>query len=260
MENRQLVWYALVDEHGDAYKKTNTHYVLIPKEFVVAQFKDEVHAKNPYVLAGVDAPQLVVYANNEAFVAKGTEVTMPLVEDIKIGNYGESRNHALYVVVPEPSAKRQKVNENTSLEALWQYSEMKMTTLPPPRDLATLLQRPLPFRLAIQDTLTGEKIFDPNGPLLECADLSSLINHFTLACNFSVESTASESSWQTFYDLLLHISTSLWQAIRFHVVTTRIRSDNTTTKKLRPDLILHYRGMVLLRGEEKSAATKIHVP
>ncbi|GMF35616.1 unnamed protein product [Phytophthora lilii] len=73
---------------------------------------------------------------------------------------------------------------------------------------------------------------------------------------------ASENVWQHLYDQLLDISNCLCKAYGFGVVSNRNRADTTgtTAKGMRPDFILHYLGMVLLRGEERNAATDIDVP
>ncbi|KAG6942650.1 hypothetical protein JG688_00018003 [Phytophthora aleatoria] len=162
----------------------------------------------------------------------------------------------------ERDAKRRKVEENVSLNMLWRYSEMKMTALPLLHELSTLLQRPLPFQVEVLNFSKMKPIFDPSGPFLVCKELTSLIDHFSIACDYRPEPMASENTWQRLYDQLLDIPTFLCKAYGFGVSSSRNRVDTagTTAKGMRPDFILHYLGMVLLRGEEKSAATDVDVP
>ncbi|KAG1693370.1 hypothetical protein DVH05_023456 [Phytophthora capsici] len=183
----------------------------------------------------------------------------------------ESMNTPVHVLVAIPQqwtiskktdAKRLEKEENIPLEMLWQYSEMEITTFPQPDELSSLLQRPLPFQLNLQKFLTPKTIFDPSGPFLVCNELSALIDGFSYSCDYRPDPMASENTWQRMYDQLLDISYRLCRAHGFDVVSNRNRSDTTgtTARKMRPDFLLHYLGMVLLRGEERSATTEIDVP
>ncbi|KAG1698756.1 hypothetical protein DVH05_014711 [Phytophthora capsici] len=167
------------------------------------------------------------------------------------------------IVSQEKDAKRLKKEENVPLEMLWQYSEMEITTFPQPHELSSLLQRPLPFQLKVREFVTMTAIFDPSGPFLVCEDLTTLIDAFLLSCEdrYRPGPEASENTWQHIYDLLLDISYHLCKAYGFDVVSNRNRANTTgtTDKVMRPDFLLHYLGMVLLRGEEYNATTEIEV-
>ncbi|KAE9018584.1 hypothetical protein PR002_g13069 [Phytophthora rubi] len=142
----------------------------------------------------------------------------------------------------ERDAKRQKVDENVSLEKLWKYSEMKMTALPPLNELC---------RRFFNDHCRSN---------WHCGHQSGLATR--MARSLPVDWMASKYTWQIFYDLLLNISMSLCHAKGFRVSSGRNGVDyiEPTTKNVRPDFFLHYIGMLLLRGEDKDALTHIDVP
>lgn len=120
-----------------------------------------------------------------------------------------------------------------------------------------MLQQPLPFRLALDDEKTAEKICKQNGDFIQCKDMTTMIESYILECASPVDSMASENTWQAFYDVLFRIPSHLCLA---KGISSFSQDDNTvinTAKGFRPDLLLHYDGMVLLRGEEKSSSKVI---
>ncbi|GMF12650.1 unnamed protein product [Phytophthora lilii] len=159
--------------------------------------------------------------------------------------------------------RKRKLSEErlVKLKDLWDYSTVNIAALPKSTELKSMLQQPLPFRLALDDDKTAEKICEQNGDLLQCKDMTTMIESYLLECTSPVESMASENTWQAFYDVLFRIPSHLCLAKGIFLTFRRNRVENTGTTlgALRPDLILHYDGMVLLRGEEKSSSTVIDV-
>ncbi|ETM48304.1 hypothetical protein L914_07145, partial [Phytophthora nicotianae] len=156
--------------------------------------------------------------------------------------------------------KRQRVEYSTSLAELWEHSELQLAVLPAPHQLAELLQKPLPFRLTLRDSVVADRVFSPNGPLITCSDLTLWMDHFLALSVFRrPEATASENSWQLYYDALLSIPISLWHEKGFLVREHRCLADETGTTSLRkrPDYILQYKGLLLMRGEEMSSLESI---
>jgi hypothetical protein len=163
-------------------------------------------------------------------------------------------------VVERPRKRKFSEERLVKLQDLWDYSKMNIAALPKPKGLKAILLQPLPFRLALDEkSKTAEKICEPTGDLLQCRDLATMIKFCLLKCSSPVESRASENTWQSFYDALLTIPSELAFAKGILLTLRRncVDTTGTTEKRLRPDLILHYDGMVLLRGEEKSASTPI---
>ncbi|ETP46309.1 hypothetical protein F442_07435 [Phytophthora nicotianae P10297] len=156
--------------------------------------------------------------------------------------------------------KRQRVEHSTSLAELWEHSELQLAVLPAPHQLAELLQKPLPFRLTLRDSVVANRVFSPNGPLITCSDLTLWMDHFLVLSVFRrPEATASNTYWQWYYNALLLISISLWHEKGFLVREHRCLADETGTTSLRkrPDYILQYKGLLLMRGEEMSSLESI---
>ncbi|ETP24335.1 hypothetical protein F441_02640, partial [Phytophthora nicotianae CJ01A1] len=92
---------------------------------------------------------------------------------------GRKEIHVLVELPPDEfSVKRQRVEHRTSLAELWEHSELRLAVLPAPHQLAELLQKPLPFRLTLRDSVVADRVFSPNGPLITCPDLTLLMDHF----------------------------------------------------------------------------------
>ncbi|KAK1943182.1 hypothetical protein P3T76_005819 [Phytophthora citrophthora] len=124
---------------------------------------------------------------------------------------GEDDIHVL-VVVPtsEPARKRRKLTEEMSTKDLWRLSEVPLDETLSVDDLKLFLQRPLPFQLTLRSsTMESKDHFDPNGPLISCPDLETLLNYFILKTKGGPATYASENSWQAVYDILLDIPTAL---------------------------------------------------
>ena len=63
-----LVWFQLADAvTGEAYKGVTADYVSLSSNDFIAKFRDAVKAKFPNKLSSVDASDLMVYKNREAF-------------------------------------------------------------------------------------------------------------------------------------------------------------------------------------------------
>ncbi|KUF96671.1 hypothetical protein AM587_10001737 [Phytophthora nicotianae] len=174
---------------------------------------------------------------------------------------GDEEIHVLVELPPDEfSVKRQRVEHRTSLAELWEHSELQLAVSPAPHQLAELLQKPLPFRLTLRDSVVADRVFSPNGPLITCPDLTLLMDHFLALSVFRrPEATASENSWQLYYDALLSIPISLWHEKGFLVREHRNLADKTGSISLgkRPDYILQFKGLVLMRGEDKSSLESI---
>ncbi|KAF0684711.1 Aste57867_23327 [Aphanomyces stellatus] len=91
-----LVWFLLVDGQGKAYNGTTASSVDIPSSYVIDQFKDAVHSKNPRKLSSFDSSDLQVYANKATFNAKTI-----LKSSAPLANLGLNEEDSLLVVVPE---------------------------------------------------------------------------------------------------------------------------------------------------------------
>ncbi|OWY98877.1 hypothetical protein PHMEG_00030237 [Phytophthora megakarya] len=177
------------------------------------------------------------------------------------GPLGKDVVHVL-VVVPDadgPPLKKRRVN--ISLKELWKYSALELTVCPEIKELAAHLSRPLPFQLSLTHAEATRGIFAEGSPKLNCEDLATMINTFVLMCGIPPAPDASENEWLVFYQMLLNIPIHLCKANALDLTTVRDRVGETSTTylKLRPDVILHYNGLVLFRGEEKNAATKLDV-
>ena len=102
------VWYRLFEyATGQQLSQTNADKVFLSESEDVADFRDAVKKKNPNKLSSVDAPDLIVYANESAFKkrnsAEGKE--QPLDPSLSIGEQlGNSTKEALIVVVPSMSS------------------------------------------------------------------------------------------------------------------------------------------------------------
>ncbi|RLN06117.1 hypothetical protein BBJ28_00023744, partial [Nothophytophthora sp. Chile5] len=160
-----------------------------------------------------------------------------------------------------PVAKRQRLEVSISLAEIWKRSELRLEALPDAYQLAALLEQPLPFRVTLDDSAVSENVFDPTGPLVSCPKLEASMNYFLLKCDLHPDPTASENTWQEYYDILLSISTTLCHGNGFTVLKRRNRADPTgaTQPRKRPDCILQYDGVVLMRGEEKSSLILVAV-
>jgi hypothetical protein len=104
------------------------------------------------------------------------------------------QDEEIHVLVELPTdlvaVKRQKVRHDTSLVELWTRSELQLAALPAPHQLAELLQKPLPFKLTLLDSVVAGRVFNRDGPLLSCPTLTLLMNSFLFLCDSPPETTA----------------------------------------------------------------------
>ena len=100
-----LIWFLLLDSTTvQPYKGSTADYVSLPNDSFVAQFRDAVKAKHSNKLSSVDAADLLVYKNKEAFDKRNAAVDegkeTPLEEDSLVYGFGMSKKEALIVAVP----------------------------------------------------------------------------------------------------------------------------------------------------------------
>ena len=63
-----LVWFQLVDSvTGEAYKRVTADYVCLAPSAFIAQFRKAVKTEYSNKLSSVDAGELIVYKNKQAF-------------------------------------------------------------------------------------------------------------------------------------------------------------------------------------------------
>lgn len=86
----------------------------------------------------------------------------------------------IHVLVELPtdewSVKRQKMEHRISLAKLWEYSELQLKELPSTQQLAALLQKPLPFKLELLDSMVADGVFCRDGQLITCGGLMTLMS------------------------------------------------------------------------------------
>ena len=240
-DKMRTAWYQLRQADGKAFGSTDE--VTCVAKAAVAHLRKRVKQARPNDLAHLDPPHLIVYANQATWDNKH----QPLTSGALLGALGSSENDPLVVIVPP---------DDLPLRALWKHSELK--EMPSQDKLAALLQQQLPFQLVghlgmFHDDTTA--MFNPEGPLVQCRDLSAVMERFfSVAIDGSVDAT----SWQTVYDLLLDIPLSLLKDRGCPIRVMRKRIDDLGMgAKLRPDFLLHYLGMVLFRGEESTTCEAV---
>ncbi|KAJ0399620.1 hypothetical protein P43SY_008817 [Pythium insidiosum] len=87
---------------------------------------------------------------------------------------GDKEIHVLVALPPDKfDVKRQRVEHSTSLAELWEHSELQLAVLPAPHQLEELLQKPLPFKLTLRDSVAAK---DTPGLTAEVA-LATLEEH-----------------------------------------------------------------------------------
>lgn len=196
--------------------------------------------------------------------------TRTLDDDEYFGSTLDPPARAIHVLVKLPplespdatqALKRRKIEEerkDISLTQLWQYVDGHLLALPAHLELAKILARPFPFRLELADSEAAKQLFDEDAPFIKCQILSSFFNVFLHICKSAWDPTASENSWQMMYDELLIIPQELCRAKGLAISMHRNHVDkSTSTKGLKPDLIMAHQGLVLLRGEEKNFSSSV---
>ncbi|KAG9404588.1 hypothetical protein AC1031_004791 [Aphanomyces cochlioides] len=68
MASNRLVWFALVDGRGQAYKGTTVD--IVTDKCQIVDFRNAVHLKKSSILPSVVPAQLIVYANEAAYDRK----------------------------------------------------------------------------------------------------------------------------------------------------------------------------------------------
>jgi hypothetical protein len=90
------VWFKLVDAEGNAVALSADRVKDLPDKAVVVDVRDAVKLKCANTLAEVDAVNLTVFANQEAFDAK-----QPLPKaSSPVTDLGKDEDHPLIVQVP----------------------------------------------------------------------------------------------------------------------------------------------------------------
>ncbi|CEG35797.1 uncharacterized protein PHALS_00128 [Plasmopara halstedii] len=177
----------------------------------------------------------------------------------EMSNFTLADDEAIHVLVEllmdKFDVKRQRVEHHMSLAELWEHLDLQLAVLSAPHQLVELLQKSLPFKLMLRDAVAAGGVFNTDGPSLTCPDLALLLDSFLYMYSPPPEAKASGNSWQECYDALLRISNSLCRDRGFGLRGCRNVADKTCTTILRrrPDYILLYKGLVLMRGERKMA-------
>ncbi|KAL3658720.1 hypothetical protein V7S43_016356 [Phytophthora oleae] len=94
--------------------------------------------------------------------------------------------------------------------------------------------------------------------MVSCPKLETLLNYFIVTCGCDSPTTASENAYQLYYDVLFGITNFLCYERGFDLYARRNPADTTRTTKnqLRPDYIIQYNCLVLMRGEERRDLVK----
>ncbi|KAJ3329493.1 hypothetical protein HDU76_007808 [Blyttiomyces sp. JEL0837] len=106
-----LLWFLLVDAAtGLPYRGTTATSVSLPPDSVVDQFRDAVKAEKPNKLSSVDASDLVVYKNKDAFDKRDADEGKeePLDPTESLGLLG-SKEDMLVVVVPSSTSSSESL-------------------------------------------------------------------------------------------------------------------------------------------------------
>ncbi|KAG9400755.1 hypothetical protein AC1031_010194 [Aphanomyces cochlioides] len=196
---------------------------------------------------------------------KKLAAAFPLSSYPKLSDSFVGKIHVL-VVVPADSHPSKKQRVDVGLRELCRISSKAMknlTRFPNVDELPALLLQPLPFQVEVMDALLWQDLFAPNAQHVECALMTALVNAITVKSNIGQSQSASENSWQSYYDSYLDVTQSICLAFDILIENHRNKADKTgtTAEKLRPDcLFCTKKGLVVLRGEEKNAMIDISIP
>ncbi|CAK4665499.1 unnamed protein product, partial [Aphanomyces euteiches] len=232
---------------GDTWLKTDDHDVVQLKEGVISTTIDDIMKNKMDQGKSVGH---IDFAFPDDKTLKNGEVHLLLALPVGAAVAG---------ILALPRKRKLSVEKLVKLADLWDLWNVDLEELPDPSELKSILLRQLPLQLALDDDTAAKKICDPNGQLLQCRNLTTMIETYFIDCTTPVKEMASENTWQQFYDDLFRITKQLCLAkgILLNFRRNRVGNTGTTLGTFRPDLILHYDGMVLLRGEEKSSTTVI---
>jgi hypothetical protein len=101
----RLIWYQLVDSaDGKAFRGADAAKVSVPLNAEVDDFRKAVKSDNPNNLSTVDAANLVVYKNKDAFDKRNNakDKEEPLKSSAPLHALGPTEEKALIVLVPTP--------------------------------------------------------------------------------------------------------------------------------------------------------------
>ena len=127
-------WFKLVNPDGNTYQNTSTDRVVMSGSPDVIDFRRAVRTEFPNTLALIDAGQLRVYKNQDAFNRRNNVAddgtVHPLDVDCEIYEFGQRKEEALIVVVPEPPPLPQYESvQEQSTQELERPSTLDMETL-----------------------------------------------------------------------------------------------------------------------------------
>lgn len=149
--------------------------------------------------------------------------------------------------------------EDTGLSGLWKFSELKLLRFPSPTQLASHLERRLPFRVRIKDQHTAAKIFAKDGPQIRCDALSSLIDVLVMTYEASLDEEDTKCSCQKFDDLLFALMAQICHAngVQLKVERKILADDAGPGADLRSDVTMYCNGCVVLCGEKRDGSADI---
>jgi hypothetical protein len=113
-----MVWFLLFDSAtGQLVEGTTADKVSVASPADVADFRKAVKAECFNKLSSVDAADLLVYQNKDAFEKRNAAVDdgkeAPLEEDYLIDGLGTSKKEALVVVVPSSRSSSRRTSESS---------------------------------------------------------------------------------------------------------------------------------------------------
>lgn len=94
-EPMRFVWYMLVDFSRNLYKGTSATKTKLCLNADIDEFRGAVKGNNSNTLSSIDSSCLLVFSDKASF-----DNNSPLSEDTPIGDFGRSKQEALFVLVP----------------------------------------------------------------------------------------------------------------------------------------------------------------
>ncbi len=102
------LWFQLFDENGNYYKNTSGTKVSVKNGDIVADFRDAVKAEYAEILSSVNAADLLVYVNKDAFdMRNALGIQAQLKPSYPLDGLGNTKDEALVVVVPSRNEELQ---------------------------------------------------------------------------------------------------------------------------------------------------------
>ncbi|KAL3895060.1 MAG: hypothetical protein SGCHY_004922, partial [Lobulomycetales sp.] len=105
------IFYQLVVSNGDSYKRSSIDRVTVKHNADIIHLRRAVETANSKILTGVVASQLTVYETKKDLLAN----KLPLDVDFLISGIGQSKDTALFVVVPDDSHQDDTSKQTTEL-------------------------------------------------------------------------------------------------------------------------------------------------